>query len=190
MTETLATEPHLPTEPAHETHLESWAQNARMRHIPSLDWIVAKLDGDVRRCLDILCAPYAALPAEDPHHPPLETELRALCRAFDRLAETARHSRANGTPNELGARVHWALDHALQMLRSLDANLFGRRYPVQTHDRSKAEPIYAGLLVVLQHLGRIHPLVLQIDPDLDEKLLAGLVKLSNPVDERMLTPIA
>ncbi|HKO59030.1 MAG TPA: hypothetical protein VJ276_24400, partial [Thermoanaerobaculia bacterium] len=134
--------------------------------------------------------PYAALSFDDPRHAPLEAELRALCRSIDRLAESARHSRTNGAPGELGARLRWAIDHALSMLRSLDANLFGRRYPVQTHDRSRAEPLYAALLVVIQHLGRIHPLALAADPGLDERLLAGLVSLENPVDERMLQPIA
>jgi hypothetical protein len=189
MTETLATEPEHP-EPAQGTHLETWGENARMRHIPSLEWIIAKVDGDVRRILDVLWTPYASLSFVDPRHAAFETELRALCRSLDRLADCARHSRTNGAPGELGARLRWALDHALAMLRSVDANLFGRRYPVQTHERSKAEPVYAALLVVIYHLGRIHPLALAVDPDLDERLLQGLVHLENPVDERMLQPIA
>jgi hypothetical protein len=189
MTETLATEPQHP-EPEHGTQLEAWGDNARMRHIPSLEWIIAKVDGDVRRITDVLWSPYAALSFDDPRHAPLEAELRALCRALDRLADCARHSRANHAPGELGARLHWAVDHAVAMLRSVDGNLFGRRYPVQTHERSKAEPVYAALLVVIQHLWRIHPLALAVDPDLDERLLSGLVRLENPVDERMLRPIA
>ena len=196
MTDILATEPEVPQvaeaapKPAAPVLLETWGQNERMRHVPSIGWIIDKLDGDIRRTIGKLRAPYASLPADDSRHAPLEGELRALCRAIDRLAEAAKHTRTNGAPAELGARIGWAIDHALSCLRSVDANLFGRRYPVQTHERSKAEPVYAALLVVIQHLHRLHPLVLAIDPDLDERLLEGLVRLETPVDDRMLQPIA
>ena len=199
MTDTLASEPEVPEaaqvvdaapRPATPKALETWGQNERMRHVPPIGWIVEKLDGDVRRAIGKFRAPYASLPADDPRHGPLEGELRALCRAIERLAEAAKHTRTNGTPSEVGARIGWAIDHALSSLRSLDANLFGRRYPVQTHERSKAEPVYAALLVVIQHLQRLRPLVLEIDPDLDERLLEGLVRLEVPVDDRMRQPMA
>jgi len=196
MTDTLATEAEVPQvaeaapRPAAPKLLEAWGQNERMRHVPAIGWIVEKLEGDVRRCVGKLWGPYGTLPVDDPRHTRLEGEFRTLCRSIDRLAEAARHSRTNGAPAELGARIGWAIDHALSSLRSLDANLFGRRYPVQTHERSKAEPVYAALLVVLQHLGRLRPLVLEIDPDLDERLLEGLVRLETPVDDRMRQPIA
>ena len=145
---------------------------------------------EVRRTIGKLRAPYASLPADDPRHAPLESEFRALCRAIDRLADAAKHARTNSAPAELGARLGWAIDHAVSCLRSLDANLFGRRYPVQTHERSKAEPVYAALLVVIQHLGRLRLLVLEIDPGLDERLLEGMVRLEMPVDDRMRQPMA
>lgn len=176
--------------PAPPKLLETWGQNERMRHVPPIGWILEKLDGDVRRTINKLWSPYASLPADDSRHPPLEAEFRALCRSLDRLAEAARHGRTNGAPGELGARIGWSVEHAVAAIRSVDASLFGRRYPVQTHERSKAEPVYAGLLVVIQHLQRLHPLVLAVDPDLDEKLLEGLVRLEMPVDDRMRQPIA
>jgi hypothetical protein len=197
MTETLATEPETAPvaegaakPPAPPKLLETWGQNERMRHVPTITWILEKLDGDVRRTIQKLWPPYHSLPSDDARHGPLEAEFRALCRSLDRLAEAAKHARMNGAPGELGARIHWAVEHAVSSVRSVDASLFGRRFPVQTHERSKAEPVYAALLVVIQHLQRLRPLVLQLDPDLDEKLLEGLVRLETPVDDRMRKPIA
>ncbi|HWW61723.1 MAG TPA: hypothetical protein VN181_10185 [Thermoanaerobaculia bacterium] len=122
-------------------HLETWADNERMRHVPSLAWIVEKLDVDLRHRIEAL------VPALD------ESTTRALCRALDRLADLGRHTRTNGhAPNELGARIAWALDHTVSNVKSIDANLFGRRFPMQTHERSKAEPLYAALLVVIEQV--------------------------------------
>lgn len=124
-----------------DSHLETWADNERMRHVPTLPWIVEKLDVDLRHRIE------AVAPSLD------ETSVRALCRALDRLADLGRHTRTNGhAPNDLTARVTWALEHAVANLRSIDANLFGRRFPMQTHERSKAEPLYAALLVVIEQV--------------------------------------
>jgi len=131
----LATDATATTHP----HLETWADNERMRHVPSLAWIVEKLDSDLRHRIDAL------LPSLD------DTTSRSLCRALDRLADLGRHTRTNGhAPNDVAGRVTWALEHAVSNVRSIDANLFGRRFPMQTHERSKAEPLYAALLVVIE----------------------------------------
>jgi hypothetical protein len=169
---------------------ETWSQNEPMRHVPSIDWIVRKLDGDVRRRIDILWPPVAALASADPRFPAVEQEFRALCRALDQLADTAKHIRNTHAPHDLGSHIPWALNHAASCLRTVDAQTFGRRFPVQTHERSKAEPLYAALLVVLRHVERATELVREIDGGVDERLLDGLVKLEPPVDDRMRTPIA
>jgi len=197
MNSMLATEPTTDTpaatpEKAAATHplLETWAKNERMRHIPSIEWMTQKVDRDVRRTFENLWTPFAALPHDDPRRATIEETFRALCSAIDRLAEAARHSRNGHAPNDLGERIRQAIHHAVSNLRGVDPNLFGRRYPFQTLDRSKGEPVYGALLVVLQHLDRVRTLVRTIDPGLDERLLEGLVVLSNPVDARMLKPIA
>lgn len=196
MNSMLATEPapdkapDVPGKPHVPVQLETWAQNERMRHVPVAGWIVHKLDADVRRRIEKLYVPFAALAFDDPRHVTIETELRNVCRALDRLAEVARHSRNGHPPNDLGQRIRWALDHAIQNLETLDPNLIGRRFPYHTFERSKGEPLYAALLVVMQSVERVATLVRTIDPGIDERLLEGLVVLSNPVDERMLKPIA
>lgn len=185
----LATEPTNPVtpEPSDATAwTEVWGRNERMRHIPTTSWMIQKLDADLRQRIDKLWAPFTS----EPPHGELEEEFRALCRSLARLAETAKHSRHHHPPNDLGSRIHWELNHAVSALQSLDADLIGRRYPMQTHDRSKAEPLYASLLAVIVHVQKLQPLVRAVDPGVDERLYEGLVRLENPVDERMLRPIA
>jgi len=161
--------------------LETWGENEVMRHVPPIDWMIRKLDDDVRRRIDILWAPVSAMPAADPRWPAVEHAFRALCRALDHLADVAKHIRNSHAPNDLAMHIPWALNHATSCLRTVDAHTFGKRYPVQTHERSKGEPLYAALLVVLQDVDRITTLVREIDPNLDERLLEGLVKLETPL---------
>src|SRR5947209_15424629 len=153
--------------PATHPLLETWGKNERMRHIPSVEWLTWKLDYDLRRRIDKLAAPFAALGADDPRAGVLEAELRALCRAIDRLADTIRHNRGTQGPQDLSHRLAWAISQAVSAAQSLDPQLFGRRYPFQTFERSKSEMIYASLLVVMEHVARVTVLVRAIDPDLD-----------------------
>lgn len=170
---------------------ETWTDNERMRHIPGVEWMVTKIDVDVRKRIGKLLDPFLSLRSDDPRSAAIEGEFRNLCKALDRLADVARHSRhGNGQQSDVAHRVETALEHAVAGLRSLDGNLIGRRFPFQTFERSKAEPLYAALLVVLQVVDRIVPLARDIDRGLDERLMDGLVVLQNPVDERMLRPIA
>jgi len=175
MNSTVATE--VTETAAAKSLLETWGKNERMRHVPPIEWIAGKLDIDLRRRFEKLHASYAALPAGDPRSGTLEGELRALGRAIDRLADVARYSRAtNHAPSELGARLQWGITHAVSCLNSLDPNLFGRRYPFQTFERSKAEPLYAALLVVIDHVHRLTNMIRFVDTGIDEALLEGLVR--------------
>ena len=181
MNSTLATEP---TEkvPA-KSLLETWGKNERMRHVPPLGWITEKLDVDLRRRLDKLCASFGSQPSSEA----VDIQLRGVCRAIDRLADAAKFSRsATHAPTEIGARINWAINHAVSALGSLDANLFGRRYPFQTLERSKGETLYGALLVVIDHVHRLTALARAIDPRIDERLLEGLVVLQEPLREQRM----
>lgn len=151
--------------------METWASNEVMRHVPSIEWMSHKLDDDIRRRIDLLWAPVSTMPNTDPRYPAVEHAFRALCRALDQLAEVAKHIRNSHAPNDLALHIPWALNHAASCLRTVDPHTYGRRYPVQTHERSKAEPLYAALLVVLQDLDKIVTVVREIDPGIDEQLL-------------------
>lgn len=180
----------LATEAPKSSLLESWEGNERMRHVPTVDWMIRKIDVDARARIEKSMTPILGIPSEDPRRQRAEEELKAVCKALDRLAEVARHGHQGGWQGDLPHRIEAALDHAVENLRSLDADLIGRRYPFQTFERSKSEPLYAALLVVLRVVERLIPLARAIEPDLDERLMEGLVVLENPVDERMLNPIA
>jgi hypothetical protein len=165
--------------------LEKWSANERMRHIPSLPWIVDKLDHDLRRRIELLWTVYA----NDPQHPNLEKEFRGLCRCLDRVANVAKRMHGNHhnhPPAELGARIRWAINHAVSLLNGVDAETFGHRYPFQTFERSNAEPLWAAMLAVIEHVHRITSLVRPLDPGIDERMYEGLVTLQTPLDSRPL----
>ncbi len=162
--------------------LETHAQNERMRHIPTLEWMARKLDGDIRRRVEKLWLPYSDLAASDPRHPALEAEFRALCRCLDRVADIARrHHGRQHPPNELGSRIQWSIANAVQNLNGADAETFGRRFPFQTCERSNAEPLWAAMLSVIQHVQKLTELVRGIDAEIDERLYEELVQLREPL---------
>jgi hypothetical protein len=171
MTVTEATTEQPPQKPSLQ---ETWGENEVMRHVPPIEWMIHKLDADVRRRIDLLWAPVSTMPNSDPRWPSVERAFRAFCRALDHLADVAKHIRNSHAPNDLAMHIPWALNHAASCLRTVDARTYGRRFPVQTHERSKAEPLYAALLVVLQDLQRIANLVREIDPGVAEQLLEGV----------------
>lgn len=183
----LATEQ--PTAPTQEptpraSLLEQWPQNERMRHVPSLAWIIEKLDRDVRRRLEKLLVPWSDVHPGDPRHARIEQELRAVCRGLDRVGEVAaRRGRGNHhhPPNDVTHRVRWSLDHAVQNLQHAEAETFGRRFPFQTFERSNAEPLWGATLSVIQHVQNLVPLIREIEPDIDERLYEGLVNLIEPL---------
>lgn len=176
-------QPQPEVHPEHHPALqESWRQNERMRHIPGISWMIQKLEGDLRGRIDKLFAVYAALPGHDPRHAVLEQEFRALCRAIDRVADVARRPRGNShPPADLANRISWGVSHAVTNLREADTDTFGRRFPMQSFERSNAEPLWAAMLSVIDHVQRITPRIREIDPRIDERLYDGLVVLSEPL---------
>ncbi|HEV7240387.1 MAG TPA: hypothetical protein VGQ36_14195 [Thermoanaerobaculia bacterium] len=161
--------------------LEQWPQNERMRHIPPIPWIIQKLDHDVRRRIERLLVPYSDVASNDLRHGALDVELRALCRSLDRVAFVSGRGRHGHAPNDLPSKVRWSLDHAIGNLSAMDADTFGRRYPMQTFERSNAEPLWGALLGVIQHLQKLVPLIREIEPEIDERMYEGLVNLIEPM---------
>ena len=167
--------------------LENHAENERMRHIPSTEWMLRKLEGDVRKRIDLMIDVLHALPGDDPRHAELEGALRLLCRSVDRLAEAARHGRINHAPNEIAAHLHWSIDHAASNLRAVDGEIFGRRAPFHHFERSKSEPLYGAFLSVLAAIDRTLLIASAVDRGLDERLYAHLVQFETPMRQE---PIA
>lgn len=171
--------------------LEQWAENPPMRHIPTVEWMIRKIDVDLRQRLATLTNAFLALPVDDPRRSTMEAPLLGICRAADRLAAAARPTaRQTLQPPDLIGRTNAALSQAMTCVRTLEPTAFGRRFPVQTCDRSKAEPVYGALLALICHVQQLVPVVRAIDPEIDKRLLAGLVTLTIPDDDRMKQPIA
>ena len=188
MTSTAATE--IPQAPSSaKPFLETWGKNERMRHIPPATWITRKVDEDLRRRIEIVCSSFERLSASDPSRPAAEQALTALCRSMDRVADLAKHGRAaapqGGT--DVAARLRESVQHAVANLTATDDNLFGRRYPYQTFERSKAEPLVGALLAAIDALHRATDVLRKTDPSIDEQMLDGLVKLETPLRQE---PIA
>lgn len=179
-TEEQSTEPR--DEHAQSSVQEAWSQNEHMRHIPSISWMIQKLDGDLRTRIDKLYAVYVTLSGSDPRQAPIERELRSLCKAVDRVADVAKRQRGNQhAPTDLTHRISWSISHAVTNLREADTDTFGRRFPFQTFERSNAEPLWAALLGVIDHVRRIVPMIREVDPRIDERLYEGLVTLNEPL---------
>ena len=192
MNSMLATDPAVTTDekPVALAPLETWAGNERMRHIPSADWMARKVDGDLRRRIDLVLSIYRDLGSADPRHDALQNELRSLCKSLEKLSEAAKPGRhANGS-HDVAAKIESLLAEVAANLRALETTPYGRRYPYHFFEKSKAEFVYSALLAAICHAERIIPLARAIDGGIDERLLEGLVVLQNPVDERMLKPIA
>jgi hypothetical protein len=184
MNSMLASEPIVATEERRSTlpPLETWANNERMRHVPSLDWMVRKVDADLRKRIATLAAPFANLASADPHRGDIEKELRALGRAIDRLSDAVKPSRHNGNGSDLPSRIDSALTQAANNLRALELTAFGRRHPFHYFERSKAEIVYGALLAVINRVERLVPLIREIDPNIDEELLAATSQDVDRVD--------
>jgi hypothetical protein len=181
----LATEE--PSAPSNETGprptvLENWSENERMRHIPRLEWILRKLEDDLAPRIEKLWLPYSDLPASDPRHAAIEAEIRAFCRSVDRVSETARRHRGHPhPPSDLRSRITWSVQQAVASLVASDPDLFGRRFPYQTFERSNAEPLWAAMLSAIQHVQNLVTLIREIDPGIDERMYENLVQLREPL---------
>lgn len=176
----LATEQvtELESKPAPKPLLEEHAANEVMRHIPSASWIADKLDGDLRRRIETLCAACGGNPAGD-------AALTALAHALDRLADVSKHIRSNGHgPNEPVQKLRWSLNHALSCLWLIDAATFGRRAPFHHFEKSKSEIVYGAFLVVIDRLHRLTQAARTIDAGIDEHLWEGLVQFHEPLREQ------
>ena len=183
MTDTLATEVTnaAAVEPP-KPHLEQWHSNEWMRHIPRVHWMADKLDGDLRTRIERACSAIESVPPDDPRRLDAGEIERSLCRALERLAEVAKHTRGQlHPPNELSRHVTWSIQHAVASLRSADDDLIGRRFPFQTAVRSMAEPLYGALLAVIVATRHLVDAARFIDPNIDASLLEGLVRLTTPM---------
>jgi hypothetical protein len=108
--------------------------------------------------------------------------LRVFCRALDRVADVAKRPCGQSYPaSELGARIGWALNHAIGNLRSVDQETFANAFPSTPSSAQTASRSTPAMLSVVDALRRLQELVRAVDPSIDEALYCDLVRLGEPV---------
>ncbi|MFZ2491542.1 MAG: hypothetical protein WA208_08655, partial [Thermoanaerobaculia bacterium] len=66
-----------PDEAKPSSMLEIWSKNERMRHVPTIEWMMQKLDGDVRRRVQHILASFDSLPGDHERRGGIEAALLA-----------------------------------------------------------------------------------------------------------------
>lgn len=149
--------------------IERHGETEVMRHVPEVDFLLERLNGDLRWRVDTLWN--AALSRGGALPSPIEQEFRCVIRWLDRIADVVRHHRANGPENDLRSRLDRAVQNATQALSHVDRNLFRRRSPFHLFERSRGEQAFAAFLAAYRATERLVPLVAELDPDISLKLI-------------------
>lgn len=171
--------------------LETTARNPRMRHVPSMEWMIRKLETTLHERIELMISSVQRSVADDSLRQAIDASFHALGRAFEKVCETARPSRGHhGDWNDPVAHVRSTLVGAVAALRSLDPEIFGRREPFHHFERSRSEQLYGTVLSAIAHVDSLLTLVRQVDPSIDERLYAHLVNLSQPLNDEVKRPIA
>ncbi len=193
MNDILATEPNRPISVSlsQPLPLESVETNPKMRHIPSLDWMIQKLERTLHERLEMMFGVIQSHETAETQRAEIQACLRSTGRAFEKVCETIRPARPHHAdshdPIGYVRSTHVA---AVAALRSLDVTTFGRREPFHHFDRSNSESIYGAVLSTIVHTDRLVDLVRKLDPSVDERLYAHLVNLTHPINDEVKKPIA
>ncbi len=193
MNDTVATEAVVSTPESRPQPLplETVETNAKMRHIPSLDWMIEKLERTLHERLELVIGAIQGHDSDPALRMEIQSCLRSTGRAFEKLCETVRPGRSHhADSHDPIAYVRTTHVAAVAALRGLDASIFGRREPFHHFDRSRSECIYGAVLSTMVHTDRIVDLVRKFAPSIDERLYAHLVNLTHPINDEVKKPIA
>jgi hypothetical protein len=161
-----------------------------MRHIPTLDWMVQKLERGLHDRLELMISALQGHEADEMLHAEIGGCLRAIGRSFEKVCDTIRPSRHHADSHDPVAFVRSTLVAAVNSLRSVDPTTFGRREPFHHFDRSKSECIHGAVLNAIVHVNRLIDLVRKVDSTIDDRLWAHLVNLGHPLNDEVKRPIA
>ena len=166
-----------------------------MRHVPPIDYLIFKIDGEYREQVDKLYgAAFEAGKIVDPEkRGSIEAGFRSICRSLERLGEIASHHRAGAhhSPQEvLRSRLDHAFLQAMKGLTTVKADDFGRRAPENQFEKSSSESLLFNVLATGAQIRKLIPLVAAANPDIYEMLLNRLVVKEHPIDDETLRPIA
>ena len=145
-----------------------------MRHVPSLDWIVTKLDYDYRDRIEKI---WTALASASDVHPEtkdrIDERMEAIARWLQRITTLARGRRsAHHGESDLRTSITHIGYEAVSAMSALDRNTFRRRTPFHLMESSRAELIWGAFLAIGALLTEVVPFVERVDPDIRMRMLA------------------
>ncbi|MDX1583491.1 MAG: hypothetical protein R3338_07825 [Thermoanaerobaculia bacterium] len=144
----------------------------RMRHIPSLDYLISYVDQRFRQRADLYYQSAFGTAHEDrdlEHE--IEQQLRSFIGALVDISVAAGKPAKSHKQDHLRVALESVLDETVDALRSIEPEQFGRRAPADQFDRSRAEPIFSRFLAATSRLNDLLPMVRDLDPDAPMKLL-------------------
>lgn len=144
----------------------------KMRHLPSLEKLITRIDEGFRQRVDLYYQSAFGTAHEDrdlEHQ--IEKQLRKFVQALVELSAAAGKRIQNHEQDHLRVALENVLNQTLGTLRSIDSDLFGRRQPFNRFPRSRWEPIVSCYLAARCTLDEMLPLVKTLDPDATMKLL-------------------
>ena len=167
--------------------LENRLQNEKMRHVPPIEFMLDRIEGDYARRLRILAETIEER-QDAPERAEAESQTLAACRWMIRAAECATHSKLNAHPSgSLRYVVGEFVRVTVEALHRIDGELFRRRMPFHRFERSEGEAVYLSFTAISFHIQRAVETVSRFDPAIHEKLFGA------PHDRlrtEMLEPIA
>jgi hypothetical protein len=143
-----------------------------MRHLPSLEALIRKVDEGFRRRADLYyqSAFGSAHEDRDLEHE-IEAKLRNFTRSLARFAAVAGRQASPQEQDHLRVALEKALNESVAALRSIDETRYGRRQPYNRFERSRWERIFSNYLEANCRLEELLPLVERLDADVRMKLL-------------------
>jgi hypothetical protein len=152
--------------------MEDTATTDQMRHIPSLETVIRKVDEEFRRQIDLYYQSAFGSAHDDRElEHEIESRLRTFTRSLIRLAAAAGRSITPQERDHLRVALETALNESVGALRSIDVNLYGRRQPFNRFERSRWERIFSGYLEANCRLAELLPLIEKLDADVRMKLM-------------------
>jgi hypothetical protein len=161
-----------------------------MRHVSPLGDMQKRLEVFQERALRLHRAAFesgnAPVPGKDEQ---IRDGFRHLCHSLDRFCEGARQGKTRQHPEDLKQKLDHAFVGARNALSHFDSTAFVQRVHDTEFHRSPGELAGSGLAVVGDHLRRLVRQVAEVNPDVYELLLQGLVNQAEGL-EQTRRPIA
>jgi len=149
--------------------IEQFGRTEEMRHIPTVEVILKRVDPILRNIGEVLLASLSSLEEEAAAPARLHIE-RAIhwLEAIDAALRPRQH--VDASDKDLARRFKAAADHASQALTSCDRSGFRKRSPFHLFERSKGECVVAAVAAAEHELNQAADAVSTHAPDVHHKV--------------------